>query len=247
MKYMKVSRISYLVAAIIVLIYILALALKAYVFYDNCGFYHNMTGEMDWLDVLRLGSWPLFQLSSAVMLVCFFAILHPFLIISMRNYASAPVASILAFIGMFFSFSVKIYLQTYFLLEMQQEIPTTLALTQGTGIVESALSRFSSFRTLQWVLDFPVTFSLLISSLLLAITFKRQPGINDLLKAAFYMYACYLLAYLGFLFKGTYEVTNYNRPFFPLVEMFVYALILVCLIRVAFPASPVCDATSETH
>lgn len=228
MEKRPLSRTAYFTAASILFIYILALLFKGYVFWI-----YQISGDSP-LNVVFEGSMPQHQLSAYLMLVLSFAILYPLLVICMHHYATSPVTAIAVFLGLFFSSSIEICLQAIYLFRMTIELPSEMMTMNGPHMEEDAVRELYKFLSIRRYLNFPVTFSLIISSIMLAFTFSRQLRINFLINLAFGMNACYMGIHLWCLFSRLDAIEDYNRTLYLPVEVFIYSLVLVWLIRIPF-------------
>ncbi|NLR81031.1 hypothetical protein [Chitinophaga eiseniae] len=220
----SLSRTAYLTGACIVLVYMLAISFKSYVFYVDPPVDTTLRAA------LFKGSCPLYLASSAVMLIASFVILYPFIVICVHNFPASPTASVAALLGMFFFFGVKICLLAISLFRMQMILPDLMMEMNGPGVQEGILGEYYQFLKMHRYLDFPVTVAGMVSSILLLRTFSSQYQLNRLIKLAFGVNLLYLAIHFGCLLLSLTALQDYNRTLCLPVELLIYGLIFLWLI-----------------
>lgn len=222
---MKNSPVSYaacLSGAVILLLYVLALAFREYVFWQYPP--HDTTIAA----VLFLGDVPWHRLSTGLMIIGSLLILYPFLVICMDNYTAASTIAVMAFLGIFLSCVAEMCLQSYYLFNIQMRMPGMIMTMNSAHDIGAGLQReFYQFSQLQRSLDIPLTVVKIISSILLVFTIRQKSNINWLLKVALEINVLYLMWHLVSVI-GEYSVIiddshTVSRP----VEILVSGLILV--------------------
>jgi hypothetical protein len=222
------SKKAYRIAAIIVSAYILVLAFKLYISISYPRIDDTLHAE------LFYGYFELNRISSYATLICMFAMLYPFLVICTHIFYASPTASIIAFLGVFFCFTVEVCLLTVNAIQMQTEIPATLMITNGPNVMGNNLNTFYEFRELQRYLDFPVTFAKIAFSIIIVFSINIKPNINYIIKAAFGINACYFFVHFCCLLRRLQEYEDHNRTLSPSVELIIFGLILIWLVRAPF-------------
>ncbi|NLU91862.1 hypothetical protein [Chitinophaga sp. Ak27] len=223
MRTTSLSRTAYLTAACMVLIYMLAISFKSYVFYVDPPVDTTLRTAM------FKGGWPLYLASSAVMLVGSFVILYPFVVICVHNFPVSPTASVTALLGIFFFFGVKICLLAISLFRIQRILPDLMMEMNGPGVQEGILGEYYQFLKLYRYLDFPVTAAGMVSSFLLLRTFSSQYPLNRLIKLALGINLLYLSVHFADLLLSLSALQDYNRTLCLPVELLIYGLIFIWL------------------
>lgn len=186
----------------------------------------NNTLETD----LSLSAHPFYHLSSFLMLLSFFALLYPFVVICIHNFTASPVASVMAFLGLFIFCLLQIYLLSIQVFHIQMGLSWFLMQSNGPGVTEHVAAEYSRYRELRMSLYFPLIFSQLIASVILAFTIKVRANRDMLLKYAFGINALYLSWYLIKMYRRLFYAGDFYSGIYSPVTIIVYFLLLVWFI-----------------
>jgi hypothetical protein len=186
----------------------------------------NSTLEAD----LSLSAHPFYHLSSFLMLLSFFALLYPFVVICIHNFTVSPVASVMAFLGFFIFCLFQIYLLSIQVFHMQMGLSWFLNQANGPGVNEHGVAERLRYQELRMSLYFPLIFSQLMASVLLAFTIKMKAKTDMLLKYAFGINALYLAWYLIKMYRSLFYFGNFYSGIYSPFTIIVYFLLLVWFI-----------------
>ncbi|SEW45988.1 hypothetical protein SAMN05428988_6201 [Chitinophaga sp. YR573] len=224
MKITPLPPITYVISACILSVCEMVQIFEWYVYEEFAPL--NNTLEAD----LSLSGHPFYHLSSFLMLLSFFALLYPFVVICIHNFTASPVASMMAFLGLFIFCLFQIYLLSIQVFYMQMGLSWFLIQTNGPGVHEHGVVEHLRYQELRMSLYFPLIFSQLIASVILAFTIKVKAKTDMLLKYAFGINALYLAWYLIKMYRSLFYFGDFYSGIYSPVTIIVYFLLLVWFI-----------------
>jgi hypothetical protein len=176
---------------------------------------------------LSLSGHEFYHLSSFLMLLSFFALLYPFVVICIHNFTVSPTASMMAFLGLFIFCLFQIYLLSIQVFYIQMGLAWFLMQTNGPGVYEHGVAEHLRYQELRTSLYFPLIFSQLIASVILALTIKVKANRDMLLKYAFGINALYLVWYLIKIYRSLFYFGDFYNGIYSPVTIIVYFLLLI--------------------
>lgn len=179
---------------------------------------------------LSLSGHGFYHLSSFLMLLSFFVLLYPFVVICINDFTVSPIASRLALLGMFIFCLIQIYLLSIQVFYIQMKLASFLMTTNGPGVYEYGVAKRLRYTKLRSGLYFPMIFSQLIASVILFFIIKVKANRDMLLKYAFGINALYLVWYLIKMSVSLFYSDNFYNGIYSPVTIIVYFLLLIWFI-----------------
>lgn len=213
-------------AAVVAIIYILVQTFQWWVFAivpDTGNVITDFLNGGNKLNIYR--SW--------LMLLSMFGLLYLFFTICFDDFAQQKGWRILAFTGFFIFCLLELFIRSIELFFVQGYLVDTYA-TANSADREAIIKTVKSLQQVWWALYFPLGFSQLVGSIILAGLYLKSTGIDRLIKVIFIINSCRLFlrmldSYLDINILGISTLLN-NELYLPLV-IIMFGLKAVWLVK----------------
>ncbi len=209
-------------AAVLAFAYVLAQTFQAYVL-------SVLPPAGSPAEELLQGSLSLNLWRAALLLLSFWGLMYVFLVICVQNLKRHYPATIVAFLGFFIFCSLEIGLRSVELFYLQIHLPSVFRQAAGAAEQKAILEWAAGFRSVQMALYFPLLFSQMIGSVILAATFERRIRINYLIMGAMAINALRLLGRILGMFLHVHVLDWFSASLYlPLVYV-IFGLMMTWL------------------
>lgn len=212
-----------MIAAVVTLAYILIQSFQSYVL-------SVLPATSSPAEELLQSSWSLNLWRAALLLLSFWGLLYVFLVICLENLKRSYTATVFAFLGFFIFCLLEICLRSTELFYVQIHLSTFYK--EATSVIEQkAITDLAAhFQAIQLALYFPLMFSQMVGSTVLAATFKHSERLDYLIILAFALNAFRLLArILGMFLHIPWLISFSDNLYLPFVFI-IFGLIVIWLL-----------------
>lgn len=220
---MITSKRARLIAAIIAFVYVLIQSFQFYVF----SVLPPTTSSTDEFlqSSLSINIWR-----ATLLLLSFWGLMYVFLVVCAQNLKRNFTATVFAFLGFFIFCALEICLRSVELFYFQIHLPVLYQQTAGAAEQEAITDLVAGFQSIQFALYFPLMFSQMVGSVILAATFERSMRLNYLVIFAFALNGFRLAArILGMFLHINWFDSFSNSLYLPLVFV-IFGLIGIWLL-----------------
>jgi hypothetical protein len=226
------------IAAIVAFAYILIQSFQSYVF-------SVLPPSTSPTDEFLQGSLSINIWRSTLLLLSFWGLMYVFLVVCVQNLKRNFTASVFAFLGFFLFCSLEVCLRSIELFYFQIHLPDLFQRTAGAAEQKAITDLAVGFQSIQFALYFPLLFSQMFGSFILAATFERSLRLNYLIIFALALNGFRLIArILGMFLHINWFDSFSNHLYLPLVFV-IFGLIGVWLLLTEAKSGLKFDAIEE--
>jgi hypothetical protein len=212
------------VAAIVSLVYIIAQSFQSYVFtvLPEPG----STLEAFIQDSSSLNIWR-----SSILLLSFWGLIYLFLVLCANSFTRRPIATALAFVGLFIFCQIEILLRSVELFYVQIHLPGLYRATLIAADRHAIIGIVDGFHAVQSALYFPLLFSQFLGSVILACAFDYRSRVDWLLIAALSLNALRLVTRMAGMFLDVQALNDFSNQFYLIFVYLIFGLIAAWLLQ----------------
>jgi hypothetical protein len=169
---------------------------------------------------------------STLLLLSFWGLMYVFLVVCVQNLKRNFTATVFAFLGLFIFCLLEVCLRSVELFYFQIHLPVLYQQTAGAAEQKAITDLAAGFQSIQFALYFPLLFSQMIGSLILAATFERSSRLNYLIIFAFALNGFRLIARMLGMFLHINWFDSFSSGLYLPLVFVIFGLIGIWLLLI---------------